>query len=143
MIQERVFLNTREHLNQLYENSPEKSVELLVSDYIDVLKVLYFVAKADGQYRKEEKEIVGEYLRRLIKDSRISDKLIDDELRYMDIPSLQAFKNAVGRIVRGGQVNPGSLEQCCKDIVTTQSFVHPHEKVALDYINNKVTEFYS
>ncbi len=125
-------------LNSSYDASPEKTIEILVSDYIDILKVLYFVAKADGQYRKEEKVVITEYLKSLLRDDRITIKLVDDELRYMDIPSLQAFKNALGRVIRGGQIDPYQLQACCKDIVATQKTIHPSELAALDYIEKKI-----
>ena len=130
----------RSYLNKVYEQSPEKSIEILTSDFIDVLKILFFVAKADGQYRKEEKVVVAGYVRELLADDRVTDELIDAEMRYMDLPSLQAYKNAVGRVVRGGQVNPSGLLDCCNDIVATQKQVHPAEKVALDYLSKKAEE---
>lgn len=129
--------DVREHLNERYANSPERSVEILLSDYLDTLKVLYFVAKADGQYRREEKEVVAGYLRKLIRDDRVTTAMVEDALRTIGVPSMQAFKMAVGRVLKSGQVDPALLRRCCEEIVATQATVHAREQEALDYIEKK------
>ena len=47
--------DVKDFLNALYEESPERTMDSLTTDYLDVAKVLFFVAKADGQFRREEK----------------------------------------------------------------------------------------
>jgi hypothetical protein len=125
-------------LNDLYEKSPERSADLLVTDYIDVLKIIYFVAKADGQCRKEEKDVIAAYVKKLVKDDRLTKENIDDILNIIETPSLQTYKLALGRVFKGGDVNPKLLYTCCKEIVDTQKTVHPIEKEALDYFNKKL-----
>lgn len=135
--------NLKQHLNDLYEKSPERSTDLLTADYMDVLIVLYYVAKADGQYRKEEKEVIASYVRKLIRDDRITPELIDNALKDVDIPSLPAYKSAVNRILKGGQIDPELLGTCCQKIINTQKTVHPLEKIALDYLDKKRAAFQS
>ena len=131
--------DVKKYLNERYEKSPEKSTEILASDYIDVLKVIYFVAKADGQYRKEEKEVISLYVRKLVRDDRITTKMIDEILKEIDVPTMQGFKLAIGRTLKGGEVNPELLASCCQEIVDTQKSVHPMEKEALAYIDKKLS----
>lgn len=131
--------DVRAYLNKLYETSPERSTDLLVSDYLDALKVVYYVAKADGQYRKAEKEVVTQFVQILVRDTRITSEMIDVAIQTVSVPTIQAFKLAVGRIVKGGQIDPSLLNQCCKEIVATQGAVHPSEQEALDYIEKKIT----
>ena len=133
-----VVSDIKKYLNAKYEQSPEKSSDILAVDYIDVLKVIYFVAKADGQYRKEEKEVIAQYVRTLIRDERITTKIIDDILIEIDVPTMQGFKLALGRVLKGGEINPELLATCCQEIVDTQKSVHPMEKEALDYISKKL-----
>ena len=128
----------RKYLNDKQEKSPEKSTDILTTDYLDVLKVVYFVAKADGQYRKEEKEVISEYVKLLVRDDRITVKMIDEILKEIDVPTLHGFKLALGRVLKGGEVKPDLLASCCQEIVDTQKTVHPMEKEALDYIGKKV-----
>jgi len=132
--------DVRAHLNKLYETTPERSTDLLVSDYLDALKVVYYVAKADGQYRKAEKEVITQYVKILVRDARITSEMIDAALQAVDIPTIHAFKLAVGRITRGGQIDPSLLNKCCKEIVATQGAVHSSEQDALDYIERKIAE---
>lgn len=136
-----VVSDVKQHLNQLYDESPERSVELLVSDYLDVLKVLYFVAKADGQYRKEEKTIIAEYVRALVRDDRIDEKMIDEALANTGVPTMHKYKLALGRVFKGGQIDPKKLGACCADIVVTQKKIHPMEQEAIDYFEKKLAEF--
>jgi hypothetical protein len=134
-----VVQDIKQHLNDLYEKSPERSTDLLVTDYIDVLKVIYFVAKADGQYRKEEKDVISSYVRKLVRDERITNDMVDAVLKEINTPSLQAYKLAIGRVLKGGEVDPELLNTCCQEIVDTQKTVHPMEKEALDYLMKKLT----
>jgi hypothetical protein len=130
--------NVRKYLNDLYADSPERSTEILAEDYLDVLKTIYFVAKADGQYRRNEKEVIGSYLRKLVRDERITAEMIDEVLAEVGVPSMHGFKLAVGNVLKSGQVDPQLLASCCKEIVETQESVHPMEKEALDYIDKKM-----
>ncbi len=134
-----VITDIKKHLNNLYEKSPARSSEILATDYIDILKVVYFVAKADGQYRKEEKEVISNYVRKLVRDDRITIKMIDEILKEIDVPTMQGFKLALGRVLKGGEINPELLAMCCQEIVDTQKSVHPMEKEALDYIEKKLS----
>ena len=138
-----IILNVKKYLNELYENSPEKSVEVLANDYFDVLKVVYFVAKADGQYRKTEKEVITQYVRGLVKDRRITLSMVDEILKEMDVPTMRGFKLAFGRVIKGGRVDPVSLRSCCQEIVRTQKSLRPMEKEALSYIDRKLLTFQS
>lgn len=135
-----VVTDVRRYMNAKYDASPERSTDLLLTDYLDALKVLYFVAKADGQFRAAEKEVVARYVRTLVRDERITVGMIDNALTFVEVPSLQAFKLAVGRVVKGGQIEPSALAACCREIVATQKTVHPAEKEALDYIERRAGE---
>lgn len=131
--------NLGSYLNELYSNSPERSAEILAEDYVDVLKTIYFVAKADGQIRREEKAVITAYVCKLVRDERITNEMIDEVLSEIGVPTFQAFKMAVGRVLKSGQVDPHLLNSCCQEIVATQSSVHAMEKEALEYIAKKMS----
>lgn len=130
--------DVRGYLKRKYEESPERAVEILNSDYVDVLKVVYFMGKADGQYRAEERQIVAGYLVDLINDSRITVDMINSTLSGMKVPSMQAYKLAVGRVLKDGKIDAGRLYRCCQDIVATQTNVHPAEQEALEFFAKKL-----
>ena len=132
-----IVTDIRKYLNDLYDKSPERSIDIIAIDYIDVLKVIYFVAKADGRYRKAEKEVISGYVRKLVRDDRITPEMIDGLLKEVDVPTLHGYKLAVGRVLKGGEVDPELLDTCCKEIVATQKSVHPMEKEALEYLEKK------
>jgi len=131
----------KSYLNDLYEKSPDRLTDLLVSDYIDILKVLYFIAKADGQYMASEKKVIADYLRQLMRDNRLTDTMVNSAIRGVSVPSFPAFKLALGRVLKGGWVDPEKLKECCYDIVKTQKTIHPNEQAALDYIDKKYAAF--
>ena len=133
--------DVKDFLNALYEESPERTMDSLTTDYLDVAKVLFFVAKADGQFRREEKHVIADFLRQLLRDHRVTPELVDDGLRKVDVPSLHGFKLAVGRVMNGGEVNPQELRECCHAIVATQNAVHPSEQAALDYIDRRCPSY--
>jgi hypothetical protein len=132
-----VISDIRTYLVGKYDKSPERSVEILRTDYVDTLKVLCYIAKADGQFRKEEKTVITGYLQTLIRDARINVDMVNEAMQTFGLPSVQSFKLAVGRVLQGGQVDPELLSDCCKAIVATQKAIHPSEQEALDYIAKK------
>ena len=133
-----VVSDVKTYLNQIYEASPERSTDILASDYIDVLKVLFYMAKADGQFRKEEKVVIANYVGGLVRDERITPALVTAVTSELGGLSLQAFKLAFGRVLKSGQADPVGLQKCCQDIVDTQKKVHPSEQEALDYLTKKL-----
>ena len=134
-----VITDLKQFLNEKYKKSPERLAEILTTDYIDVLKVFYFLAKADGQYRKEEKGVISLYLGKLVRDDRVTPKMVDGILKEISIPTIHGFKLAIGRVLKGGKVNPELLLSCCQEIVDTQKSVHPMEREALEYIEKRLS----
>ncbi|WP_444885026.1 hypothetical protein [Microbulbifer sp. PSTR4-B] len=126
--------NVRDYLIDKFELSPERVIDTLELEFLDVLKILYFVAKADGQFKKGEAIVIAEYLRKLVSDDRVNFEMVDKVLRSYDVPSLQSFKLAVGRVMKAQEIDIDLLIDCCKKIVDTQKTVHPAEKAALEYM---------
>lgn len=133
-----VISNIGDYLNARYNESPARTIEILESEFKDVLKVLLFVAKADGQFRKNERTISKIYLSELAKDDRFTDVMIKKLFQDLTLPSLQGFKIAVGKAVNHPNVDALLLKKCCFDIVHTQKSIHPSEQAALDYLDKKI-----
>jgi hypothetical protein len=49
--------------------------------------------------------------------------MIDEILKEIGAPTMQGFKLALGRLLKGGEVNPELLATCCQEIVDTQKSV--------------------
>ena len=135
-----IIKNIKIHLKKLYDTSPDRSIDMLLSNYIDVLKVIYFVAKADGQYRKAEKEVIRNYVRLLVHDERIENEMIDWALQNIEIPTRKAFELAITRLCKSTEIDLNKLTICCKEIVATQKTIHSLEQEALEFIENSFTE---
>lgn len=125
------------YLMKKYENSPEYSLNNLLEDEYDTLRVLLYVGKADGQLRAAEKAIIRETCVALSKDSRLTDKAIDNLLSSMNVPSLQAFKLAVGRLAKREKAIHRIIYTASEKMIATQKTVHHAEQDALDYMRKR------
>lgn len=126
------------YLRQKYENSPEYRLSTFVEAEYDTLRVLFFVGKADGRLMAVEKAIICETCYELANESGITVDALGKYLAELDVPSLQAFKLAVGRLSIKPQEHKSLLYEAAKRIVGTQKTVHPSEQAALDYMAKKL-----
>jgi hypothetical protein len=133
-----VISNVSAFLQEQYERSPERTKEVFLEAEFDVLRILLFVGKADGQLRAAEKAIIREVCMALANDSRITDEMIDESIRYMDVPTLQAFKLAAGRIAKRDESSRSTVMAAAERIVATQKAVHPAEADAIAYLRKRL-----
>lgn len=122
-----------------YEDSPERARDALLEAEFDVLRILLFVGKADGQLRAAEKAVIREVCVVLSKDSRLTDEMIDESLQSMSVPTLQAFKLAAGRIAKRDEASRSTVVTAAERIVATQKTAHPAEADALSYLQRKLS----
>lgn len=125
------------YIEEKYINSPRYVIDKAFDEYHDLLRVLIFVVKADGRYTKKEKEIVRGLLLRLIGSDKINEKDIDKMMSSVDIPSLHAFKTAVGRLAKVKDSEGYSLVEVAEQIVSTHKTPHPQEEFAVQYIKKR------
>lgn len=124
------------YLKSAYELSPEASRDNLIKEHYDVLRVLLYVGKADGQYRKAEKVVVRDACRKLANDERVTDEMVDDIISRIEAPGVHSFKLAVGRLAKSQGLRIDVLE-VSKQIVDTQSNITANEQEALDYLTKR------
>jgi len=132
-----VVMDVAGYLKKKYEESPERSRDTLLEDEFDTLRVLLYVGKADGQLRAAEKAIIRETCVALTNDSRLTDANIDELFGSMAVPTLQAFKLAVGRLAKRGPDATRVIQDAAAKMVGTQETIHEAEKVALDYMQKR------
>lgn len=133
-----VVSDVRGHLQRLYELSPDKAIATLRANEYDVLRVLYFVGKADGQLRAAEKAVVRDACAQIANDSRLTVQSIDELFGATDLPTLQAFRLAVGRLAQRDLSLRTIVMNTAEKIVATQKSVHPSEQEALDYMRKRL-----
>lgn len=121
-----------------YESSPEYIRDKLLEDEYDSLRILFYVGKADGQLRAAEKKVIFETCQKLANDYRLTENHINDLYNALNLPSIQAFKMAIGRLSKRGPDTIALLIKAAEEIVATQKAVHPSEKEALDYMHKRL-----
>ena len=126
------------YLRAKYESSPECTLDKLYEEEYDTLRILLYVGKADGQLRAAEKVIIRDTCCALANDSRLTDALIDEMFSALDVPTLQAFKMAVGRLAQKSSDARAVLIKAAEDMAATQKTVHPAEKEAIDYMHKRL-----
>lgn len=131
--------DVRAYLQAKYDKSPEHTKDLLLEGEYDTLRVLLYVGKADGQLRAAEKAVIRDTCIAITSDSRLTDGAIDELLASMDVPTLQAFKLAVGRLAKRDQAAQLAVMTAAEKMVATQKTVHQAEKEALDYMKKRFT----
>ena len=84
--------DVRAYLQQKYDESPDKTKDLLLEGEYDTLRILLYVGKADGQLRAAEKAVIRDACIAITNDSRLTDSTIEELFVNMDVPTIQAFK---------------------------------------------------
>ena len=129
--------DVRAYLQAKYDQSPDRTKDLLLEGEYDTLRVLLYVGKADGQLRAAEKAVIRETCIAISNDSRLTDSTIDELFVNMDVPTLQAFKLAVGRLAKRDQAAQAVVMTAAEKMVATQKAVHQAEQEALDYMKKR------
>lgn len=127
----------RSFLNEKYQQAPERIIEVLLDDYDDLLKTLFYVAKADNQFKKAEKIVITEYLKKVVGDDRLTIKIVTDAFGFIGNPSIHVYKRSLNSLMKEDIVDMDDLKKCLHGIVGTQNTVHPAEKEALEYYDKK------
>lgn len=129
-----VVTDVRAYLQAKYDQSADRTKDLLLEGEYDTLRVLLYVGKADGQLRAAEKAVVRETCIAITNDSRLTDSTIEELFVSMDVPTLQAFKLAVGRLAKRDKAAQAVVLTAAEKMVATQKTVHQAEQEALDYM---------
>ncbi len=144
-IQETINSETGEIINNIpdylllkYHESSEYILLKIFSDYLDVIKVFFYIGKADGQLRAAERHIIYAAIRSLAKGKNFTDEEIGRHLNQLAVPSLYAFKFAFGRLCKAHPKQMPNIYAIAKKIVDTQKTIHPSEAAALAYMTKKM-----
>lgn len=123
------------YLQEIYKQLPRYSADLLYRNHYEILQVLLYVGKADGQLRAEERKVIAAACKVITGDVRITEDIANDLIDSVGLPGLHGFKVAVGKVAKHG--DPSIMKRlliACKTIVKTQKHVTATEQEALDYM---------
>ncbi|MCK5679355.1 hypothetical protein KAI46_00920, partial [bacterium] len=122
-----------------YHTTSEYALSVIFSDHLDLVKVLFYMGNADGRLQAEELNILYATIRSLSKGAVLTDKDIDKKLKTFEIPSVQVFKLAFGRIYVKHPQQARKIFLISKKIVITHKKIHTNEKGALVYMAKKLS----
>lgn len=126
------------HLQELYRNSPAYVIDLLHENHMDFIRVLLYCAKADGAVRKKERQIFIASCNDLVGSSLLDDESFSALIKSVEVPSMQAFKLAVGRIANNKDGRIDLLVTAMTQMVESEKTISAPEREALDYVMRKL-----
>lgn len=130
-----VIANIHKHLSDTYSRTPIFSLDQLEKNNRATLQVLLYLAKADGRMTAAERKVMTAACKALTGDVRITDDMTARLFNDMDVPSLNAFKRAVGSIAnRGDNALMKRLLIACNTMVRTEKKASAAEQEALGYL---------
>lgn len=129
--------DVQQYLLHKYEDSAEKTLDLLFYKYIDVLKVLFFIGRENDRFDRKQAEIVREYLCIFSDDIRLSLEQIDALFFELATPTLQACKQAINRADSYEDVDLKDLYLCCRALSQEQEKLEPQKQELLRYLEER------
>lgn len=129
--------NLHQWLLTRYNNTPQGKASNIALDNLDLLKVLLYVAKADGRMTAAEIAVISTAA------SEITGTDMDVEatkcaLNMLPTPSISGFKQAFGRLANNKPDIATKAMKAVQGLVNTEKKIHPSEQEALDYIYKKM-----
>jgi predicted DNA-binding transcriptional regulator YafY len=133
-----VIENLETWLDAKYQDSPDRAIEEVIETAWDAVRVLFYVSKADGRLTKQERGVLMDAIRSMSDHPAIDDKRIDDLIQSLDLPSVTAFKQAFGRLVKQNRPLAEKVVTWADSMVATEKTVAAAEQEALDYLRSRL-----
>jgi hypothetical protein len=121
-------------LDAKYQTSPDRAIEHIIETAWDAVRVLFYVGKADGRLTQQERAILREAIRNMSDHPAIDDRRIDALIDSLDTPSLVAFKQAYGRLIKRDVALAERIVEIAEAIVETETALSQPEQEALNYL---------
>jgi hypothetical protein len=105
----------------------------------DVLRILLYVGKADGQLRAPERAVIADALLAIAATPNLTREAIGDLLSHTETPTQHAFKLAVGRLAKHEVAAQDLVLKAAEKILATQKTIQSNEKDALVYMRKRLS----
>lgn len=117
-----------------------REIEQLFDNHWDLLSCLVFIARADGQMRDKERDVIATLCLNLMEYKLVPIQNLG--WRFQDIRTLKnnEFEEALGRIVASGEKEMRLLASGAEQIIGTQKSVSPGEAYCAEAINKIFAE---
>lgn len=127
-----ILRNLQSTLNEDWKASPESVVQKLMNEQSDLLKLMFYMAKADGAARMAEVEIITTHCQELSGRADLTVQSVKDMLQLLDLPTIAGFTHTYEKMLREQPDLAMRSAIACRAIVATQKTVHQAEQKALD-----------
>jgi uncharacterized membrane protein YebE (DUF533 family) len=125
----------QKYLNDEWLTSPQSVMDALYEQHHEVLKMMLFMAKADGSVRAAELDVIAKSCVDITQDNRITITMIKDMLKSVDVVSITTFVRTYNKLRRERPEAAVLAAAACRAIVATQKTIHPNEQAALNALD--------
>jgi len=132
------FDNVPDHLLDRYRQSPEYAISKVFKKHLDIIKVLFYVGKTDGELPPAERKIIYQTIRSIANNKELTDADIGNFFKKLKVPNFQGFKTAFGRVCKKQPKQTLQLYYTAKKMVATQKTIHANEAEALEYMKKRL-----
>ena len=129
-----IITNLQGHLREILESSPQYALNRVFKSHRPQLRMLLYVAKADGVLSATEISVIGSYVRRVTMDDRLDDKSIRLALRELREMTPSSFQSNYKKLQKSSVKDAALIASACRQIVATGRKVHPTEQAVLDIL---------
>ena len=134
---EQIF-DVPDFLRRKYFTSPAFSVQRLLDEESDAIKVMVYLARANARLTEPKVRACTEACIALVKDARIEASTIKDILKKTSIPTLPAIKTAISRLSKADKVRHPILLAFADKIVSAQNKLPGSDVDAIGYLRKKL-----
>lgn len=122
------------YLEAKWSALPAASLNKLMTDHADVLRLLFCMAKADGAMRAAELDVMATYCQEVTGDVRITGMDVREVVQGLDLLDVPAFGATYKKLKVFKPEAAARVAAVCRDLVATQKTVHPREQALLDFL---------
>lgn len=108
--------NVQQYLNDKYENSVEKTCDLLLYKYVDVLQILWFIGQKNGLLEEPAVVRIHNYACTLTDDSRLTQQQVLSLMTKIAPVSLSEFTDSLEGLKELPDFNFRELVRCCEEL---------------------------
>ena len=124
-------------LREKYEQSDHFALTNAFDKYYDNLRALLYVGKADGQLRRGERAVLYEFMQQITGRESIPENTLKYWADGIDLPSLAAFRQVVGRIAKQEKDLIEMTLRAAEDMSGTNKNAKPAELEAIEYMRKR------
>lgn len=119
-----------------YKETAAYAVDGLVEEASDGLKILFYIAKADGRFTKKEKAIFLDYCRSIGSSRPIELDDVDSICSGFSVPTKQVFRLLCAKLAQGSEDRRIALLHAAEGMVATEKTVSAEELEALRFLRS-------